>query len=242
LDETNWAACADQNGFIAMAPEALPLHASLPAASLANPRVWNSGQFGAIYSHSRVDDSGFIIAALDDMSRRWLVDLRRVYIVGYSNGGAMAFRVAAEHSDRFTAMASVSGLCWLSDPQPCRALPTLFVVGTLDPVVSIHGGLRVLPWEVQPSPPVRTVMARWACAIGCPSTPHSAGRVPGHHVDIEDYGPSPSGTLLRVMYVRGQGHAWPGGHSLRPERLLGPDISHFHATEAIWAFFQQWSW
>jgi poly(3-hydroxybutyrate) depolymerase len=44
------------------------------------------------------------------------------------------------------------------------------------------------------------------------------------------------------MYVRGQGHAWPGGHSLRPERLLGPDISHFPATEAIWAFFQQWSW
>ncbi len=242
LDETTWAACADQNGFIVMAPEGLPLHASMPSAYYANPRVWNSGQYASLYSHSRIDDSGFIIAALDDLSARYRVDSKRVYASGYSNGGAMVFRLAAEHADRFTAIASISGLCWLSNPQPCRSLPTLFMVGTLDPIVSIHGGLKVLPWEITPSPPVRNVMASWAGAIGCPTTPLSVGQVPGYHVNVEDYGPSEAGSLLRVMYIRGQGHGWPGGHSLRPERLLGPDISHFNATQASWEFFQQWSW
>jgi polyhydroxybutyrate depolymerase len=242
LDETGWAACANQNGFIVMAPDGLPFHASMPAASLANPRVWNSGQYPAVYSHSRIDDSGFVIAALDDVSARWRVDSRKVYASGYSNGGAMVFRLAAEHADRFTAIASCSGPCWVSNPQPCRALPTLFLVGTLDPIVPIHGGLKVLPWEIQPTRPVRTLMAEWASAIGCPTTPLSAGQVPGHHVNVEDYGPAQSGSLLRVMYVRGQGHGWPGGHSLRPERLLGPDLSHLNATATIWDFFQQWSW
>jgi polyhydroxybutyrate depolymerase len=242
LDETNWAACANRNGFIVMAPEGLPFHAPMPAASLANPRVWNSGQYPSLYPHSHIDDSGFIVAAVDDMSARWRVDSRRVYASGYSNGGAMVFRLAAEHGDRFTAIASFSGRCWLSDPRPCRAMPTLFVVGTLDPILPIHGGLKVLPWEIQPSRPVRTVMAEWAAAVGCPTTPHSAGQVPGYHVNVEDYGPGQSGGLLRVMYVRGQGHGWPGGHSLRPERLLGPDLSHFNATGAMWEFFQQWSW
>ena len=224
-----------------MAPEGLPLHSSLPAASVANPRVWNSGQYGQLYSHSRIDDVGFVVAALDDVSARWRVDSRKVYLVGYSNGGAMAFRMASERADRFTAMASVSGICWISNPQPSRAIPTMFVIGTLDPIVPLHGGVKVLPWEIKPSPSVRSVNARWASAIGCPSTPQPVGRVEGHFVDVEDYGPGPSGGLLRVMYVRGQGHAWPGGHSLRPERLFGPDISRFHATSAIWSFFQPWS-
>jgi polyhydroxybutyrate depolymerase len=242
LDETNWGDYANQFGFIALAPQGLPLHAYLPSASIANPSVWNTGEYGPIYSHSKIDDTGFILSALDNVAARWKLNLRRVYLVGYSNGGAMAFRLASEHAERFTALATVSGICWLSDPRPCRSLPTLSMVGTLDPLVSIHGGMKILPWEVRPAPSVRSVMSKWASAIGCPPTPQSAGQIPGHNVKIEDYGPSESGTLLRVMYIHGQGHAWPGGHSLRPERLLGPDISSFNATGAIWEFFQQWSW
>jgi polyhydroxybutyrate depolymerase len=241
LNEANWAAQAERCGFLVVAPEGLPLHPASPACPLVNPRVWNSGQFGRHRTRSHIDDVGFIVAALDDLAARCRVDGRRVYAVGYSSGGAMAFRLGAERADRFTAIASVAGLCWVAEPHPTRALPTLVLVGTMDPLVPLCGGMKVLPWEVHPSPPVRTVLSRWAAAIGCPTEPHRWSESPGPGVKVEDYGPGWSGCFLRVMYVKIQGHGWPGGRSLRPERLLGPDLSSLDATAAVWAFFQQWS-
>jgi hypothetical protein len=44
------------------------------------------------------------------------------------------------------------------------------------------------------------------------------------------------------MYAQFQGHAWPGSRSVRPERLLGPDLSQLDATAQISEFFDQWSW
>jgi hypothetical protein len=67
------------------------------------------------------------------------------------------------------------------------------------------------------------------------------GLVTSQGVKVEDYGPSYCGSVLRVMHVHFQGHALPGGRSLRPERLLGPDMSHLDATMAAWTFFCSWS-
>jgi hypothetical protein len=58
---------------------------------------------------------------------------------------------------------------------------------------------------------------------------------------VEDYGPGASGSILRVMYTQFQGHAWPGSRSVRPERLLSPDLSQLDATTQISEFFDQWS-
>jgi polyhydroxybutyrate depolymerase len=242
LDEANWVEAADKFGIIVIAPEGLPLMTGLPSTGVANPRVWNSGQYSSKYPRTRIDDVAFIVAVLDDAARRWLLDPRRTYAAGFSNGGAMAFRLAAERADRFTAIASVSGLNWIENPHPCRALPTLMIHGHLDPLVPMHGGVKVLPWEISTSPPVHAVLAKWAVATGCPPNYQDAGEVPGHHVRIEDYGPAPGGNVVRLMNVKFQGHAWPGGNGIRPERMLGPDLSHFDATGAICAFFSQWSY
>ncbi len=242
LDEANWGRVAEQYGMIVVAPEGLPLNPNLPPTSLANPRVWNSGQYRSIYPISRIDDVSFLTAVVDDVCSRWPINRGRVYLSGFSNGGAMAFRLAAERADRFTAMATVSGLSWLPDIQPSRSIPTLAVFGTLDPEVPMRGGLKVLPWQVRSSPSVRLVMRRWAVLNGCPETATSAGRLEGSRVDVEDHGPGANGGLVRVYYVHGQGHAWPGGGGVRVENLLGPNFSKFDATSAICSFFLQYSW
>jgi len=242
LDEMGWGAQADQGRFLVLAPEGVPIRPNLPAAPVANPRVWNTGEYDDSRARSQIDDVAFIIAALDDLAARCPVDEKRVYATGYSNGGAMAFRLGAERADRFTAIASVAGLCWVGDPRPSRSLPTLVVYGTLDPIVPLKGGVKILPWEVHGSPSVRTVLGRWAEAIGCPNSPTAVGDSPAPGVKVEDYGPGSSGSVLRVMYVKNQGHNWPGGRGLRPERMLGPDVSSLNATAAVWNFFQQWAW
>ena len=59
----------------------------------------------------------------------------------------MAFRLGAERSERFAALAPVAGHCWLPDPRPVRALPTLYLVGTEDPLVPLEGGVVVAPFR-----------------------------------------------------------------------------------------------
>ncbi len=49
-----------------------------------------------------MDDVGFFIELLDDLARRTSVDRARVYATGLSNGAMMAYRLAAEASDRIT--------------------------------------------------------------------------------------------------------------------------------------------
>jgi polyhydroxybutyrate depolymerase len=241
LDDAGWPARAEASGFLVLAPEGLPLHPGAPAGPVVNPRVWNSGQYGDSGARAEIDDVGFVVAAIDRVMASWSVDPRRVYATGHSNGGAMAFRLGAERADRFTAIASVGGLCWVADPRPSRPIPTLFIAGKLDPVVPLRGGLKVLPWEMKVSPPVSRVLDRWAVAIGCAPTPHPVDWPANPGVELFDY-TGWNGSLLRVMYVKNQGHNWPGSKAIRPERVLGPDLSTLDATAEVWSFFSQWSW
>ena len=240
LEYSNWHGMAETYGFIVLAPEGLPLHPGSGPKPMVNPRVWNSGQYKDSRERTNFDDVSFVIGAMDEVRRRWQVDSGRVYLVGYSNGGAMAFRLAAERADRFTAIASVSGLCWVDNPRPARSVPTLFVCGNMDPIVPRRGGVKMLPWEVKASPPVDSVLERWSVANGTGNQPRRLAWSPSPGVEVQDYGPGPGGGLLRAYYISGQGHGYPGGSGWRGERLLGPDAGKLDATANIWAFFQMW--
>ncbi len=241
LEYTGWAAMAEASGFIVLAPEGFPLITWAGKIPVISPQVWNSGQYSEIRPRSHLDDVGLINGIMDQVAAQWPVDPHRVYAVGYSNGGAMTFRLASECADRFTAIASVAGLCCVKAPQPCRPIPTMLIVGTLDPIVPYLGGLKVLPWQISLSPPVFLAASKWAGAIGCTLGPveHPQELAPG--VGILDYtAPGCPGVLLRVLRVQLQGHGWPSGQGLRLERLLGPDSSTLNATGQIWAFFSQY--
>ena len=55
------------------------------------------------------DDLGFISALIDTMIENYQVDTTRVYVVGFSNGSMMSYRVAAELSHKIAAIGAVSG-------------------------------------------------------------------------------------------------------------------------------------
>jgi polyhydroxybutyrate depolymerase len=258
-DETGWPDLAARENFLLVLPEGLPPNPRKPPKFLTNPPRWNDGSslvnspWSLVSGPSSVgfnplpedqgrlttdqtDDVGFLAAVIEDVLRRESADPRRVYLSGFSNGAGMAFRFAAERADLLAAIAPVAGYCAVGYPQPSRPVPTLYLVGTADPLVPLHGGSVRLPWggPPRPRPPVMQTLAKWAGAIGCDPVPiveSDAGgvrreRFPGH---VE----------YQAIFVDGLGHHWPGGAGRLDPHLGGAPSDRLNANETIWTFFQR---
>lgn len=91
-----------------------------------------------------IDDVGFIKALIEHFRSVDDIDLHRVYVFGYSNGGNMAFRLAIQEPGLLAGIATVAA----SLPTPDNLLvephgpmlPILMVNGTKDPIIPYGGG------------------------------------------------------------------------------------------------------
>jgi polyhydroxybutyrate depolymerase len=249
-DETGWSRLAAREGFALALPQALSPHPDQPPKFLTNPPRWQDA--------TGTEDVTFLAAAMTDAASRSGADPSRVFVCGFSNGAAMAFRVAAELAERVAAAAPVAGHCRVPDPRPARPVPTLYVVGSADPLIPLRGGDVRNPWEHRyvRRPPVVETLEKWAQAIGCepipttdPSpTPPSRGEGPtppslvgkgagGLGLLRVDTYPGP--VAFRSVVIDGLGHHWPGGKGQFNHRIAGPPSDTVNGTELVWEFFQQ---
>lgn len=236
LDRDRWAEKADREGFIAVAPTGLPARPRQPANFQANPRLWNSGQLNPLSPRARVDDVAYVAALLDELQKRVPYDPAHVYVTGHSNGAGMAFRLGAELSERFAALAPVAGMMAVARPRPKKPLPTLYIIGTKDRLQPLEGGEVTLPWATRTNRPVSTYLTAWAEALGCSTEPKTLSDRDG--LKRVEYPSRTGGPALQVIYIEGQGHNWPGGRGFLPERAVGPSTTKLDATDAIWTFFR----
>ncbi len=125
-DETGWSQLAQREGFALAIPQALPRDPEKPPKFLTNPTRWND-------HNPNTDDIAFLAAAIDDAVSRTAANPRRVFVSGFSNGAGMTFRVATELTDRIAAIAPVAGHCSLPEPKPAQPVPTLYIIGSVDP-------------------------------------------------------------------------------------------------------------
>ena len=138
--ETGWSQKADRAGFLAVYPDAMPPDPTKPSSFARNPQLWNDGSERFYHGQNRVDDVGFLNAMLDDLSARFALDRRRVFVAGFSNGASMAFRVGAELSGRIAAIAPVAGAGWADSVKLERPVSMCYITGTADPLNLIEGG------------------------------------------------------------------------------------------------------
>lgn len=236
LLRNGWAAKADQEGFLVVAPTGLPSRPRLKPDFRANPQVWNSGQLNPVSPRTQVDDVQFTMDLLEELKQRVPYDEKRVFVTGHSNGAGMTFRLGAERSERVAALAPVAGMLSVADPKPAKPLPTLFIIGTKDPLQPLEGGEVSLPWGTRSNPPVSQHLTSWAKAIGCATTPSTLSDKDG--LKKVEYASLTKGPSLTVIYIEGHGHEWPGGRSGLPETVIGVDTKKLDATDAIWSFFK----
>jgi polyhydroxybutyrate depolymerase len=237
LEGNGWIPKAEQARFVALAPDAQPLEPKLSPHPLFNPRIWNAGQPYLTPARAAIDDISFFAALLDQVATRIPIDPTRVYVVGHSSGGAMAFRLVAERAETFAAACVLASACWVSDPQPAVRVPTLYIVGTADPLQPLEGGSQHLLWLNRTTPPVTEILAGWARAMSC--DPQITVLTEDNDLLVSNFGSCADATSLLAIFVKGLGHRWPGGSTPRlPNMLVGPTANSFNATDAIWEFFE----
>ena len=128
-------------------------------------RFWNATDACCNFYDSTVDDSAYLSGLVQEVARRYAVDPARVYLVGHSNGGFMAYRMACDHADQFTAVVSLAGAMWEDASQctPSRPVRVLQIHGTDDATIRYEGGSNV----GRAYPSAATTVADWRRINGC---------------------------------------------------------------------------
>lgn len=190
------------------------------------------------------DDVQYLRDVLSDLQRWATIDPARIYVSGYSNGGAMAVRAACALADRVAAVATVAAPCpELGDGcRPARPVPLIAFHGTADRVVAYGGGkLRLAPvlsrlFGTAPQdyvyPAAPEWVRRWAALNRCREQPIALpeqGDVSGVR-----YGGCAEGAAVVLLSIEGGGHTWPGG---RPMVMLGKTTTAIDGSAAMWEFF-----
>jgi polyhydroxybutyrate depolymerase len=177
-------------------------------------RFWNAGPACCNFDGRAVDD----LARLETLIDRWRqhpeIDPARVYVLGFSNGGFMAHRLACWMDDRLAAVVSIGG-AGRGPEEACAAVSSIAVVevhGDADPVVRYQGGRVLGDRQVDPHPSAPQTIADWAGRLGCrPSakpkitTLDLDPRLPGAETTIESYSGCPHGSA-ELWTVHGGGH------------------------------------
>jgi polyhydroxybutyrate depolymerase len=231
-------AVADREGFIAVYPDGTG-----PFGDRVH--MWNAGACCGLAQWEAVDDVGFLLAVLDDVARRAPVDATRVYVTGFSNGAMMAYRLAAEASDRIAAIAPVAGARAVVLGEAVRSMPVMHVHSVDDPTVPFAGGTTVVfPFVYSiPHPAVEDVVRGWAIHDRCaPSPAQAAAQTAGRHTAMRTtWAPCDAGAEIVLWRLRGPGHVWPGPAWTFRSWFVGPPTSVIDVREEMWRFFRRFT-
>lgn len=189
-----------------------------------NPRgesFWNAGAC-CDFNGTHVDDVGFISAVVSAVSATYGTDPARSYLIGHSNGGFLAHRVACEHADQIAGIVSVAGS--MDDPFTCSPtvpVSMLQVHGDQDTTIPVTGG------TMQPNGVdylgVEGILAGWRGVNRCAAEPTTDAPV---DLDLA----APGSETLRTAWSCGDGTsvAWwnvvGGAHSPDPSPTFGTEL------------------
>lgn len=200
---------------------------------------WNDARVG-LRSASRkagIDDVGFVHALVERAVAAREADPRRVFVVGHSNGGQLAMRIAAEAPEGIAGFAVIAASRpvdeeFLALDAPARPVPMLFVRGTADPIAPHAGGeVRLLG-----RPQGRTLSA-------VETARYFAGRNGIEAEPVETVGrgmrrldfAEPPHPPVRLISVEGAGHVVPNRKTRPP--FVGRSVATVDTGEEVGAFF-----
>jgi polyhydroxybutyrate depolymerase len=186
---------------------------------------WNAGGCCGHAQRAGIDDVSFIDAVVHQVvAQHATASARQVYLVGYSNGGRMAWDLACRTPSVFAAV----GVYGAVPAAPCptrKAIPAIEVAGVTDPEVAIGGSKAapVLP-DGYHELTVDALVARLRTADGCGGKALVARR--GRETTTT-WAHCGTGEKVALATYRDQDHSWPGRSATAPS-----------AEQVIWDFFR----
>lgn len=192
-------------------------------------------------------DAAFIRDLIGKLVSDGLVDRRKVFIIGISNGGFTALRTVCDNAALFAGAAALITALPADLADSCklaRPVPFMMIAGTADPYVPYAGGKVNLPdskISVLSADATLAVFARAAgCAEGRSTTP-----MPDRDTrdGTRDYLDKLNGCKVpvEILRVAGGGHSAPGhlaGVGADTTRG-GPHNNDIESARLIWDFFRK---
>lgn len=225
-----------------------PIDAAAAAAGLtvvypdAPDRIWNDGRWTAQARPelAQRDDAGHLMRLAQHLLRG--AGDRRLFVIGHSNGGGMALRLACTAPDRIAGIAIVATK--LLRDAPCdhvAPVPAILFHGTRDRLAP-HDGNRTPRQTVRMGAILSSdaTLAELARRNRCTGPPLRQVLPPlpvsGVIPRIEDW--QGCAQPLRRVTLIGAGHGFPGG-STGPlaGALTGPALPDYDAAAAALAFW-----
>ena len=227
---------ADAQGFVVLYPEGFQ-------------NTWNDCRKGSPQPARQlnIDDEVFAEAMIAKEFAAHGIDRKRVFSMGWSNGGQLGYRFALERANLFAGVAAISASLPLPANLACTpsgaAMPVMIINGTEDPINPFDGGDVMLGFtNLGPVYSSRETGQYWAKLNGITSAPemktlpHKVAADPSH---VQSFTWSKEGKPTVVLYaVQGGGHVVPTG---TPQMWggLGLATGDLDAPAVIWDFFSK---
>lgn len=217
---------ADQYGFLVIYPNG--------TGRLSDEKLltWNGGDCCGFAQEKNVDDVGFVRAIVTELQSLAIIDTKRIYATGISNGGILSQRLACEAADLFAAVAPVAGTLNFSPCTPSQPISVIEFHGTADQHIPYTGGVGPESLVDVDFASVQSSVNFWVTANTCASQPQS-----NSFEDIQhDVWMGCTASMSVELYtINGGGHAWPGGEAGRVD--ADPPTQSISASQLIWEFF-----
>lgn len=188
--------------------------------------AWNSGHSPSGLRVGRQDvdvfDAMLVEAAQRASANGWRVDQDRTYAVGFSNGAAMCYRLAAERSNELAAIAVVAGSVggdWdsadgdpttvhINDPANGATDPVsiLHIHGLADTGMPFYGGPSSSSSHNRADVPVEHGLNLWIQHNGCNTTPTTASHPLG---TVSTWTGGQEGSEVQLILGASLGHQVP---------------------------------
>lgn len=169
--------------------------------SAVGARYWNATDACCGFG-STVDDVEYLTSIIDSVSVGYTVDPKRVYLVGFSNGGFMSYRMACERADRIAAIVSLAGaaVADAADCSPSEPVSVLQVHGTADEIIRYEGG--TFGEQANRYPGARQTVETWADYNRCTATAAQTGGP----ATTEAFDGCPTGIGVKLWTLNGVPH------------------------------------
>lgn len=179
---------------------------------------WNTGERGDHYE----DDVAFLLDLIEELAAEYNIDRERLYLIGFSNGAMMSFRVACEASQTFNAIIAVAGLMIEGQPCPRTAATSVLLIQMLDDqTVPFTGGNSRLS--------ALQTFNYWASNNECDGFSRAAlsdedfSEITGtQRVSYEDCN---GGNIVMMYVIPNLPHTWPGAGEYLADRPVPEAIN-----------------